>query len=145
MRMFGDWHTGLFFNDGTPKPAATTFRVPSFAQCVSSRGRNYTMIWGRLRGAHGASDSVVQATTDGHAWAAAHTASSTSRHAATASQAPAPDGVVTRYVPYQAHVSYRLVWNDPTAGILTGVAVKPLPCAAPAKVRKHSRSRARHH
>jgi hypothetical protein len=140
MRMFGDWHTGLFFNDGTPKPSATTFRVPSFAQCVTSGKRNFTMIWGRLRGANAASASVVQATTDGHAWTAAHTASSTSRHAATASQAPAPDGIVTRYVPYSPHVSYRLVWNDPGDGTFTGVAVKPLPCTASAKLRRRARA-----
>jgi hypothetical protein len=145
MRMFGDWHTGLFFNDGTPKPSAATFRVPSFARCVSSGGRNFTMIWGRLRDASGASASVVQATTDGHAWTAAHTASSTSRHAATASEAPAPDGVVTRYVPYSAHVSYRLVWNDPVDGSFTGVAVKPAPCIAAAKPRTHRRSHTRAH
>jgi hypothetical protein len=145
MRMFGDWHTGLFFNDGTPKPAATTFRVPSFAQCVTSGKRNFTMIWGRLRGANAASASVVQATTDGHAWTAAHTASSTSRHAATASEAPAPDGVVTRYGPYRPHVSYRLVWNDPVDGSFTGVAVKPAPCIAAAKPRTHRRTHARAH
>jgi hypothetical protein len=144
MRMFGDWHTGLFYNDGTPKPVAATFRVPTFAQCVSSGGQKFTMIWGRLRDANAASASIVQATTDGHAWIAAHTAATTKRHAATASQAPALDGIVTRFVPYRPHTSYRLVWSDPLAGGFTGVAVKPAPCVAQASGRSHVRARARH-
>ena len=141
MRMFGDWHTGLFFNDGSPKPAATTFRVPMFAQCVYSGGRRFTQIWGRLRDPSSSSSSTVEATTDGHAWAAAHTAATTSRHAAMTSSASAPDGTVTRYVPYQQHVSYRLTWNDPGTGQITSASVHPLACSAPAKSSPRARTR----
>ena len=44
-REFGDWHTGLYFNDGTPKPAAAQYATPVHVEC---RGRRAS-IWGRLR------------------------------------------------------------------------------------------------
>jgi hypothetical protein len=54
-RAFGSWQTGLFFEDGTPKPAAESFRVALWAQYARrgarsghARGRR-VLLWGHVR------------------------------------------------------------------------------------------------
>jgi hypothetical protein len=121
------WHTGLYFNDGTPKPAAATFRVPAFATCVTSKGKQWTLLWGELRNPSAGASAQVDVRFGG-AWSGVATAASMRPDAALAASATPPGGVMTRYVPWQHGAIYRLIWNDPGSGSMTTIPVRPVGC-----------------
>lgn len=116
-RPFGDWQSGLFFADGSPKPAAETFDAPMFSQRVRGPGGTpVVMVWGRLRAPGGTSDVRIEAESGG-AWKAL-TSATTTKAAATvrarASEAEdvafptSTDGVFLRFVPAGKGVRYRV-------------------------------------
>jgi hypothetical protein len=131
MRAFGDWQTGLFYADGTPKPAAADFRTPTFATCVPAGKRKMLMLWGRLRDSSGVS-AQVEVSKVADAWAAVASAAQPRPHAArAASAAAAPGGgAVVRYVPLRRGARYRLQWVGRDGTVATGPSVTPIGCSA---------------
>jgi hypothetical protein len=151
-REFGDWQSGLFFHDGTEKPAATSFKLALFAECVpapqsrasrrsrrSSRGRRarrsqaqQVRIWGHIRPGAGYQQVAVSARNANAPWAAAATAANR-RGGARASSVQAFQtnavGVFVRYATYKPGMEYRL--ERPVAGAAaneSGLSVTPAGC-----------------
>ena len=52
-RDWSDFQTGLFFADGTPKPAAQAFRMPFWAQVQDAGGQPSVLLFGGVRPARG--------------------------------------------------------------------------------------------
>jgi hypothetical protein len=117
MRPFGDWQSGLYYADWSPKPAAASYRTPTFAACVARHGHRRVMVWGRVR------DGQAAAVTLDREIKGAHTAARAVAHVA---QVPAGREVL-RFVPYVRGARYRLTWEGP-AGTLAGPAVAPVDC-----------------
>jgi hypothetical protein len=126
-----DWQSGLYFADGAPKPAASTFRTPSFAACVRRGRRRSVMVWGRLRRAPGPATATIEAgrqAADWHAQASwTHPPTSRGAGAAT-SVAVATGDQVLRYVPWQPGTAYRVRWAGPDGVSVMGPEVSPAAC-----------------
>ena len=95
-RVFGDWHTGLYFNDGSPKPAAAVFATPVHVTCEAGRAA----VWGRFR-----SDShatvEVETSRDGGSW----------RPVARAARRVPARSAVRRTMRHLSGTQYRLRWT----------------------------------
>jgi hypothetical protein len=52
-RYWNDFQTGLFFADGTPKPAALAFRLPFWAELRAVGGQTVVLLFGGVRPADG--------------------------------------------------------------------------------------------
>jgi hypothetical protein len=143
----GDWQSGLYFADGTPKPAASTFRTPSFAACVR-RGRDrLVLVWGRVRGAQAPSRATVEARPANAAWRAQASwnsprAAVQARARASATVALNPGAALVRYVPWRPRTSYRINWSGPDGSSQPGPAVSPATCPPPKPKRKGGESHA---
>jgi hypothetical protein len=99
MREFGDWQSGLYFADGTPKPAAARYGVPFVTHC-DAHHRRRVVVWGRLRVPSGAQVAQVQARRRGGPWR------SIGRPVAAG-----PGAAVTRSVRRRPGEVYRLRWT----------------------------------
>lgn len=111
-----DWQSGLFFADGTPKPAAAEFRFPTFAECVHRGGERWVRVWARVRGAGGARTASLEAATPrALAWRSEQTwaslAQTRSAPASSASVASSPGGELVRFARWQPGGRYRLRWD----------------------------------
>lgn len=115
MRLFGDWQTGLYYEDWSPKPAAAVYRTPTFAQCLD---RQRVLVWGRLR------DRVTAGVT----LTRSLPGRSATRQVAHAAQVPEGRELL-RILPYRRGARYRLTWSI-GADVLAGPAVKPVRCPA---------------
>ena len=111
MRAFGDWHSGLYFNSGEPKPAAATYATPAFAGCVG-RGR-WVQVWGRMRGRNQSATGQVEVRASSGRWAPAPTFDRPARSAklARASVSASDGDAVSRFTPYVPGAAYRLRWT----------------------------------
>jgi hypothetical protein len=144
-RPWGDWQSGLFWVDGTPKPSATSFKYALFAECVpvravaarsrSARRRRArrsqartVVIWGHVRPGSGPRDVKLVESRGGDAWTPAATAARArgSRIVGAASTPFATDagGTFVRYAPYVRGKTYRLE----TAGGERGLPITPANC-----------------
>jgi hypothetical protein len=118
MRAFGDWQSGLYYADWSPKPAAATYRTPTFAACVDRGGRRRVMVWGRVREGQRAAVTLDREVLRAHSAAVRPVA-----HIATV---PA-DRELLRFVSYVRGARYRLTWAT-AQGTLAGPAVAPVDC-----------------
>ena len=118
MRLFGDWQTGLYFADGTPKPAAAVYRTPTFAACVRRGGRTQVMVWGRIRGSRETAAARLE-QVGGPAGGRA-----VSRVAVVPAR-----GETLRFVPYARGASYRLHWEPVGEPPIDGPVTAPVGCA----------------
>jgi hypothetical protein len=129
MRPFGDWQSGLFTADGTPKPAAAAFRTPTFAACVNRGRGRMALLWGRLR-AGGEGLARVQARVRAAAWRSVRSAPRPGVAARAASVTVDGSGdELLRFVPWRPGTTYRVRWTAP-GGVVDGPAVAPVGCAA---------------
>jgi hypothetical protein len=129
-----DWQSGLYFADGTPKPAAQTFRTPSFAACVRRGGKRWTLIWGAVRGGDARQARVESSPSGSAAWRPQASSSSPApaRRAGTATSLALSSGApLIRYVPWRPRASYRITWTGPDGAALTAPAVWPTACPKP--------------
>src|SRR5258706_387737 len=66
-REYGDWQSGLYFNDGTPKPAATSFPLALHVDCTTDldkkRGK-LLVIWGHVRPGGGSGAAGTPSAAD---------------------------------------------------------------------------------
>jgi hypothetical protein len=116
-RLFGDWQTGLYYDDWSPKPAAAVYRTPTFAGCLRGGGARGVLVWGRLRGATDAAATLVVQAPGGPA---------ATRIVARAAQLLGGRELL-RVVPYVRGARYRLLWT--AAGrLVPGPAVAPVGC-----------------
>lgn len=100
MRPFGDWQTGLYFEDWSPKPAAAVYRTPTFAGCLKRRGRTQVLVWGRIRDRVRASVTLARMVPG---------SGSAGRTVARIAQVPGGHEVL-RYAAYRPGARYRLTW-----------------------------------
>ncbi len=140
-----DWQSGLYFADGKPKPAASTFRTPSFASCVRSGRQRWVMVWARVRGARSPANVTLEAKHGDAGWHAA--ASWSSVRAARVAKAAttlalAPGVAATRYVRSESGTTYRVRWTGPDGTSQAGPEVVPSACP-PAPRRGRARERLR--
>jgi len=153
-RPYADWQSGLLFEDGTPKPAATSFKLALFVDCVTptvspagrkraieprlgrhgdARPRRQLVIWGHVRPGAAAHQVVLeQSRDDSPAWQKARTAgmARARRPAAFSRRAfvTSASGIFVRHAPWRPGVSYRLTLPGPAATAEIGLAVRPVPC-----------------
>jgi hypothetical protein len=135
MRPFGDWQSGLFTADGAPKPAAATFRTPTFAACAGPSRRPVTLVWGRLRGAT-AGTVRVELRARAASWRSVPSAPRPARAASARAASVTIEGrgdELLRFVPWQRGATYRLRWTAPDGSTVDGPAVAPVGCAAGAR------------
>lgn len=146
-RPYGDWQSGLLFEDGTPKPALTSFRYTLHATCVTTRvrrqrwrrglsrtiPRRVVMLWGHLRAADRRRDVTVAVEGTG-GWEKAATVSSRGRAArrryTARSSAREPFstngwGYFRRYVRFRRGAAYRV---HTAGGEPLGLPVEPVNC-----------------
>ena len=134
-RPFGDWQSGLYFADGSPKLAAESFASPTFSQAVRGPdGTRVVMVWGRLRSPGGIADVRIESLRGG-AWQALTSATKveTRARASQVGEVAFPtstDGVFLRFVPAARGVRYRVSYL--AGGKLVNGAVLS-PAAGPAK------------
>jgi hypothetical protein len=123
MREFGDWQSGLYFADGSPKPSAATFSAPVFAACVAGRAGGWVAVWGRLRTPAPGTTAEVQQRAGG-TWRTVATFDRPSRSAKVgrASVATAPVAAITRYARHRRGAAYRLRWSGSAGERLSTVA-----------------------
>jgi len=152
-RPHADWQSGLLFENGTPKPAATSFKLALFVDCVSprvSRARNKRahkprhrrsgarprrpkrrlLIWGHVRPGAAAHRVVLEESRGGsRAWKKARTGSTARTHKLAAFSRRAfvtsASGVFVRRAPWRRGVRYRLRLPGTAE---SGLAVRPVPC-----------------
>lgn len=118
MRLFGDWQTGLYYEDWSPKPAAAIYRTPTFAQCIRRGGGTKVLVWGRLRDRVSAGVSLVRSLPG----------RSAARQVAHAAQVPEGRELL-RVLPYRRGARYRLTWSI-GGDVVAGPSVKPVRCPA---------------
>lgn len=142
-RPFGDWQSGLYFADGSPKLAAQTFGSPTFSQRVRGpKGTPVVMVWGRMRSPGGTSNVRIEAQRGG-SWQplmSSTTTRSASGLRARGSQVAdvafptSPDGVFLRFVPAERGVRYR-VSHLAGGELVTGPVLRPVGRRAAARRR----------
>lgn len=123
MREWGDWQSGLYFEDGTPKPAARDYALPVFARCARKSGRTWVELWGRHRRAGGpqAVEVEVRRASD---WTAVAASSRPGRGMPAHSSVWSHEGgAVRRWVRFKRGASYRLRWEDGARAVASADAV----------------------
>jgi hypothetical protein len=111
-REYGDWQSGLYFNDGTPKPAATSFPLALHVDCTTGLGRKrgkLLVIWGHVRPGSGPRQVTMESGKG--AFRPAPTAASLSsgvvRAASVTPFTTDASGYFLRFAPYRKGVSFR--------------------------------------
>jgi len=117
LRPFGDWQTGLYFEDWSPKPAAATYRTPTFAGCVRRGGRTRVLVWGRIRDRVPAAVALTRSVPG----------RSVPRKLAHVAQVPRGREVL-RIVGYRRGARYRLTWSVGDQ-VIAGPSVAPVRCS----------------
>jgi hypothetical protein len=118
-----DYQSGLYYDDGRAKPAATAFQMPFWAQHVVRGGGDAVLLWGMVR--PGASRRVVRFDRQApgtRAWVPVHTYG-----VACAPQQPEMfsdgAGVATSLAPWTGPASYRMSWLRPDGAWVPGVPI----------------------
>lgn len=123
-REFGDWQSGLYFSDGSPKPSAATYAMPVFASCLPRRGGRWAVVWGRMRTLTSAGTAEVQVQDAKRGWLALTSYDRPARKPPVGrmSVAGVPGDAVTRYVKHRRGAGYRLRWTGPDGEHISAVA-----------------------
>jgi len=135
---WSELQSGLLFADGRPKPAATAFKLPFYAQTANVAGRRVVLLFGQVRGA-GRWQTVRVERRDARtgAWGPVRTAGATCGENQ-ADFLTDDAGTFLRTAAFQGAGSYRLTWLHPDGGEVSGIEVavgdrpSPLP-ALPAQ------------
>jgi hypothetical protein len=133
-REYGDWQSGLYFVDGTPKPAATSFPLALHVDCTTrldrKRGR-LLVIWGHVR--PGSGPRQVKMESGRGVFRPAATAASLRagvvRAARTTPFWTDSSGYFLRFAPYRRGTSYRFTYTDAQGQSQTGLAYPPDSCS----------------
>lgn len=131
MRPFSDWHSGLFFSDGSPKPSAAQYGAPVHAACARRKGRRWALIWGRLRGRHGI--ATVERRFGTGAW----------RRIGIAVRPRSTGAAVRVQVRHRAGTTYRLRWEQEGSERVTSAIAPRGACSSLRRARKAARAKPR--
>jgi hypothetical protein len=133
-REYGDWQSGLYFNDGTPKPAATSFPLALHVDCtttLSPRHDKVLVIWGHIRPGNG--PWQVKMETGRRAFRPAATAAALKAGVARAASATPfttdASGYFVRFAPYRMGEAYRFSYMDTQGQMHTGLTTAPDTCS----------------
>jgi hypothetical protein len=140
-REYGDWQSGLYFNDGTPKPAATSFPLALHVDCTSELGRKrgkLLVIWGHVRPGTGPRQVTMESGTKGFrpAATAASLTAGTVRAASLTPFTTDPSGYFLRFAPYRKGVKFRFTYKDAQGQAQTGLASGPDSCSGVTKQKR---------
>jgi hypothetical protein len=128
-RYWNDFQTGLFFADGTPKPAAQAFRLPFWAEVQSVAGQRVLMLFGGVRAADGRSVVRVERRgAPGGAWAPVAVNGETCEHEDGPTFLTDSAGWFTRVAPYEGPAEYRMARLLPGGAWEAGIEI---PVSAP--------------
>ena len=130
-RDYGDWQSGLYFNDGTPKPAATSFQLALHVDCTTALNRKRVLvIWGHVR--PGSGPRQVTMETGAASFRPAATAATVTAGVARAATATPfvtdNSGYFLRFAPYKKGMTYRFTSKDLQGPAQTGLAFAPDSC-----------------
>jgi hypothetical protein len=117
------FHTGLFFADGRPKPAAVAFQLPFWAELQGTSTGRAVLVFGQVR--PGSGHRVVRVERQDPStgiWAPAPTVGSGCEPDGTTFLTDAA-GFLLRLTPYDGPASYRLSWLTPSGQWLSGVPI----------------------
>jgi hypothetical protein len=132
-REYGDWQSGLYFNDGTPKPAATSFPLALHVDCttdVAKKRGKLLVIWGHVRPGTGPRQVTMESGKDAFRPAAtAATLSSGIVKAASVTPFTTDEsGYFLRFAPFRKGITYRFTYKDAGGQSQTGLASAPDSC-----------------
>jgi len=134
-RDYGDWQSGLYFNDGSPKPAATSFALALHVDCTTGLSKNkrakLLVIWGHVRPGNGPRQVRMESGTKAAFRPAATAATLRAGSVRASSVTPFTtdaSGYFLRFAPYQRGVSYRFAYKDGAGQDQTGLAESPDSC-----------------
>ena len=146
-REYGDWQSGLYFNDGTPKPAATSFALALHVDCTTDLGKKrgkLLVIWGHVRPGSGPRQVTMESGKGAFrpAATAATLAAGVVRAASVTPFTTDASGYFLRFAPYRKGVSYRFTYKDAQGQSQTGLASTPDTCTGITKQKpvKHAGS-----
>ena len=140
-RDYGDWQSGLYFNDGTPKPAATSFQLAMHVDCTTDLGKSKAkllVIWGHVRPGSGPRQVTIETGTSSFrpAGTAASLNAGKVRAASVTPFATDASGFFLRFAPYAKGAQYKLSYRDPAGQTQTGIAEPPDTCSGVTKQKK---------
>jgi hypothetical protein len=111
-----DWHSGLYFHDGRPKPAVQAFKLPFWAESRSVAGHDVVVLFGQVRPNAGRKRAEVQMRGADGVWRPIRALET--RPAADASCGDSDttefltdhEGFYLRVAPYEGPAAYRVRW-----------------------------------
>ena len=134
-REYGDWQSGLFFNDGSPKPAASSFPLALHVDCTMAGKKNKLLvIWGHVRPGSGPRPVTLEQGKASFkpAASAASLAKGVVRAASVTPFSTDQNGYFLRFAPYKKGHTYRVRAD----GAGTGLAVPPDTCKGVTKQKR---------
>ena len=133
-REYGDWQSGLFFNDGSPKPAASTFPLALHVDCTTQSKRKLLVIWGHVRPGSGARGVTLEQGRSSFrpAASAASLSKGVVRAASVTPFQTDANGYFLRFAPYKKGAQYRVRADGGGAGL----AVPPDTCSGVTKQKR---------
>ena len=110
-----DWQSGLFFHDGSPKPAAAAFKVPFWAESQSVAGSDVVVLFGQVRPTAGRKRVEVEMRRPDGTWVPTVTyetrpAGDVNCGEETTIFLTDQHGFYLRVAPYQGPATYRARW-----------------------------------
>jgi len=111
---YRDWQSGLYDSAARPKPAATAFRLPFWAELHSdTAGDRIVLLWGQVRPGSGVQTVRVE-RADGPGWAPVTTTWGRTCDASEGAFYTDPQGAFERAMPAgAAPADYRFAWRRP--------------------------------
>ena len=132
-----DWHSGLYFHDGRPKPAVQAFKIPFWAEARRlPTGSESVVLFGQIRPAVGRQQAEIEVRGKDGVWRSLRTLDTNATSEASCGGAQATEfltdreGFFLRVAPYEGQLAYRARWIKTDGSSERGVAVpigKPRP------------------
>jgi hypothetical protein len=133
-RDYGDWQSGLYFSDGSPKPAATSFPLALHVDCTTRLGKSKArllVVWGHVRPGNGPRQVRLENGAKSAFRPAATASALTAGKVRAASVTPFTtdaSGYFLRFAPYAKGTQYRFAYKDAAGQKQTGLAQAPDSC-----------------
>lgn len=134
------YQTGLYFQDGSPKPAAQAFKLPFWIEARRVAGQELLIAFGQVRPGEGRQRVVIETRGEDGAWRQLESLETRSAADETCDTRAGEfltdaSGFYLRAAPYDGQLTYRPRWIRGDGGSEYGVPVsvgEPLPVEPPA-------------